>query len=75
MPAKLVKIGTRFLEVKSILLPSGNLLIPSRTEADRRMVEWREVEPGTSDHKRWLPVAVEEPDPRIPKPKRTRKAR
>lgn len=64
MPAKLIKIGGRFLEVKSIRLPNGNLLIPARREDDRRFAVWKEVEPGTSDFKRWSGVAVDEPDPR-----------
>lgn len=66
MPAKYVKMygSGRIVEIKSIRLANGNLLIPARATHDRTQVVWKEVEPGTSDHKRWLPVAVEEPDPR-----------
>lgn len=65
MPPKTIKLaGGRIIEIKSIRLANGNLLIPSRRADDRTQVEWREVEPGTGDHKRWLPVASDEPDPR-----------
>jgi len=65
MPAKYVKMHTgRVVEIKSVLLPSGNLVVPRRMEHDRKIVDWIEVVPGTSDHKRWLPVAVKEADPR-----------
>ena len=67
MTKKYVKFRSssgRVVEVYAIRLPSGALLIPSRHDADRRHFTWREVAPGTSDHKRWLPVAVDEPDPR-----------
>lgn len=65
MPAKLVKLhsGT-VVEVKSIRLAGGNLLVPRRRADDRSKWEWAEVEPWTSDFKRWEPVAVDEPDPR-----------
>lgn len=65
MPAKKMKLaGGRIVEIKSILLPSGNLLIPARDEADRNHMVWKEVEPGTSLHKRWWPVREPGPDPR-----------
>lgn len=65
MPAKRVKtFGGRVVEIKSILLPSGNLLIPRRMEFNRDMVEWVEVLPGASDFKRWFMVAENESDPR-----------
>jgi len=65
MPAKRVKLfGGRIVEIKSVLLPNGNLVISRRMAHDRNMVDWVEVAPGTSDHKRWLPVAVKEADPR-----------
>ncbi len=64
MPAKRLKLGGRIVEIKAIRLPNGNLLIPRRQAADRDQVELVEVRPGSSDHKRWLPVAVDEPDPR-----------
>lgn len=65
MPAKIMKLdGGRIVEIKSIRLSNGNLLIPRRKAEDRRQAEWAEVAPGTSDYKRWLPVAVDEPDPR-----------
>lgn len=65
MPAKTLKTDTgKILIIKSIRLPNGNLVIPSRAEHNRKEFAWREVAPGTSDYKRWLPVAVDEPDPR-----------
>lgn len=65
MPAKILKTDTgRVIVIKSVLLPNGNLLIPARMEEDRKTADWREVEPGTSDYKRWLPVAENEADPR-----------
>jgi hypothetical protein len=65
MPKKIVKLHSgRIVEIKSIRLANGNLLIPARSEEDRTVVVWQEVEPGTSLHKRWLPVAEDEPDPR-----------
>jgi hypothetical protein len=65
MPAKFVKLnGGRVVTVESIRLANGNLLIPRRREDDRTQVDWAEVEPGTSDYKRWLPVAEDKPDPR-----------
>ena len=65
MPAKTIKLfGGRVVEVKSIRLQNGNLLIPRRKADDWNQAEWAEVEPGSSDYKRWLPVAVDEPDPR-----------
>lgn len=67
MPAKVVKLaGGRTITIKSIKLANGNLLIPSRSPEDWHAVVWREVEPGTSDFKRWWPVAVDETDPREP---------
>ncbi len=67
MPAKRIKLfGGRVVELKAIRLPNGNLLIPHRQAADRAQVELVEVRPGTSDYKRWLPVAVDEPDSRQP---------
>lgn len=68
MPKKLLKMsGGRVVEIKSILLPSGNLLIPARDEADRDHMVWKEVAPGDSLHKRWWPVREPEPDPRLPR--------
>lgn len=65
MPAKTVKFPSgRKIEMKSIRLRNGNLVIPRRMEHDRTVVEWVEVKPGTSDFKRWSGVAVDEPDPR-----------
>jgi hypothetical protein len=65
MPPKQIKLaGGMRGTVKSIRLANGNLLILKRTEADRNEVEWVEVEPGTSDFKRWAPVACDEADPR-----------
>ena len=64
MAPKVVRTKYGKVTIKSINLSNGNLLIPSRSEADRDEIEWREVEPGTSDFKRWSSVAVNEPDPR-----------
>lgn len=64
MPAKRVKTESgRIVEVKSIRLANGNLLVPRRNRAESR-AEWVEVRPGEPEFKRWLPVAVDEPDPR-----------
>lgn len=64
MPAKIIKMQSgRKVEVKSILLPNGNLVILKRPPDGSRHV-WTEVRPGTSDFKRWFGVAVQEPDPR-----------
>lgn len=66
MPAKTVKLygSGRMVEVKSIRLPNGSLLIPERMPHDRTSVHWVMVKPGTSLFKRWAGVAVDEPDPR-----------
>lgn len=65
MPAKTIKLRSgRIVVMKSIRLANGNLLIPKRNEFDRARVDWVEVEPGTSDFKRWSSVAVDEADPR-----------
>lgn len=65
MPNKTIKLnGGRIVEVESIRLANGNLLIPSRHPDDRSQAVWAEVEAGSSDYKRWLPVAVDKPDPR-----------
>jgi len=65
MPAKKVTLRSgQVVVIKSIRLPNGNLLIPKRAEHDRTEVGWVEVEPGTSDFKRWSHVAEDEPDPR-----------
>jgi hypothetical protein len=65
MPSKFKKLnGGRMVEIKSIHLQNGNLLIPSRHPENRKQMAWLEVEPGTSLYKRWLPVAVDESDPR-----------
>ena len=64
MAPKVIRTKYGKITIKSINLENGNLLIPSRSEADRDEIEWREVEPGTSDFKRWSFVAVDEPDPR-----------
>lgn len=65
MPAKQIKLnGGRVVTVESIRLKNGNLLIPKRREDDPTLTKLVEVKPGSSDHKRWLPVAVDGPDPR-----------
>jgi hypothetical protein len=65
MPAKTIKLQTgQRVTVQAVRLPSGNLVIPSRHPDDRDVATWREVAPGDADHKRWLPVAVDGPDPR-----------
>jgi hypothetical protein len=64
MPAKRIKTASgRIVEVKAIRLPNGNLLVPRRNRAENR-AEWAEVAPGSPEFKRWLPVAVDEADPR-----------
>lgn len=66
MPAKQVRThGGRWITVKSVRLPNGHLVIPQRMAHDRTVTEWVEVMPGSSEHKRWLPVAEDEPDPRL----------
>lgn len=61
---KIIKTGTgRHIEVKSIRLKNGHLLVPRRNRATN-MAEWAEVAPGEPEYKRWLPVASDEPDPR-----------
>lgn len=63
MPAKIIKTDSgRIIILKSVMLSNGNLLIPKRLEHG---VDWVEVDPTSADYKRWLPVAVDEPDPRI----------
>ncbi len=64
MAPKTIRTKHGKLMMKSILLQNGNLLIPSRAEHDRDELTWKEVQPGSSDFKRWLPVSVQEPDPR-----------
>ena len=64
MAAKIIKIGGRKIRIYSVKLPNGNLVIPKRMEHDRNEVDWVEVAPGSSDHKRWSFVACEEADPR-----------
>jgi hypothetical protein len=65
MPAKLKKFnGGRTVAIKSIHLANGNLLVPQRDPRDRSEVVWVEVTPDSSLYKRWLPVGVNEPDPR-----------
>lgn len=65
MPAKTIKLnGGRIVTIESIRLPNGNLLIPGRDPSDRARAIWVEAEPGTSEYKRWLPVAEDKPDPR-----------
>jgi hypothetical protein len=65
MPKKIIKLHTgQRIEIKAVRLDNGNLVIPARHEKDRSEPIWIEVTPGTSDYKRWLPVAVDEPDPR-----------
>lgn len=70
MPPKKIKLfGGREVEVKSWLLPTGNLLILQRKpKPNRDQLEYVEVSPGTSDYKRWYGVHVivpdQEPDPR-----------
>jgi hypothetical protein len=64
MPAKHIKTASgRVVAVKSIRLANGNLLVPRRDRATNRAV-WAEVKPGEPEYKRWLPVAVDEADPR-----------
>ena len=65
MPAKVIKTHTgRIVTIESIRLKNGNLLIPGRDPKDRTQAIWVEVAPGSSDYKRWLPVAEDKPDPR-----------
>lgn len=65
MSSKQLKTHTgRIVHMESIRLSNGNLLIPGRHPDDRSQAVWMEVEPGSSDYKRWLPVAVDKPDPR-----------
>lgn len=66
MPAKTIKLNSgRIVVIESIRLKNGNLLIPRRRTDDWSLTELVEVEPGTSEYKRWLPVAEDKPDPRI----------
>lgn len=52
----------------SVLLPNGNLVIPKIMERDPFVSCWVEVEPGTSDFKRWFPRhETNHPDPRTMK--------
>lgn len=53
----------RMVAVKSIRLSNGNLLIPKLDRATNR-AEWVEVTPAQPEYKRWMPVSVDEPDPR-----------
>lgn len=57
----------RLVVLKSVLLENGNLLIPQKFVAKdgSRYADWVEVEPGTSNYKRWFTVMSEEPDPRL----------
>ena len=65
MPKKIVKTHTgRIVEIYSILLPNGNLLIPGRNAEDRTQAEWQEFPPGTSEYKRWFGVSEAGSDPR-----------
>ena len=65
MPAKTIKLATgHTITIESIRLKNGNLLIPGRDPNDRTQATWVEVEPGSSDYKRWLPVSEDKPDPR-----------
>jgi hypothetical protein len=66
MPAKVIKVfgsGAK-VAIKAIRLSNGNLLITKRMDHDRTQVYWAEVDPSTSDFKRWSSVIVDEPDPR-----------
>jgi hypothetical protein len=64
MSAKVVKTAAaRMIEVKSIKLRNGNLLVPRRNRETNR-ADWAEVTRDDPDYKRWWPVAVDEPDPR-----------
>lgn len=65
MPAKFKKLGGRMVEIKSIKLANGNLLVPARHVDNRKVFVWLEVTPDDSLFKRWSTVAVDEPDPRI----------
>jgi hypothetical protein len=65
MPAKRVKTNSgRHVEIKAVRLENGNLLTVARMPHDRNIAAWVEVEPGTKDYERWLPVACDHPDPR-----------
>lgn len=64
MAPKVIRTKFGKVTIKSIQLVNGNLLIPSRADNDRYEIAWKEVEPGTSDYKRWSHVSVVEPDPR-----------
>lgn len=67
MPAKVIKnkFTGRKMEIFSVLLPNGNLVIPKILRRGKpNFVGWVEVAPGDSDHKRWWPVRDERPDPR-----------
>ena len=65
MPRKIVKTHSgRIVEIYSIRLPNGNLLIQVPDPADRSKAIWSEVKPGSSEFKRWLPVAEDGADPR-----------
>ena len=64
MPAKFIKMGGKIHTIKSVLLSNGNLLIPKREEGGKTETDWTEVEPGTSDFKRWFGLHEIESDPR-----------
>lgn len=50
--------------VKSILLPSGNLVVPKIMKRNPFVSCWVEIVPGSSDYKRWWPMREKERDPR-----------
>ena len=65
MPPKVRKLRSgKTIILKSIHLVNGNLLVRTRSTADRTIPQWTEVAPGDPLYKRWLPVASTEPDPR-----------
>lgn len=67
MPAKriyLKHVRNKPTYIKSVLLPNGNLVIPKIISRNPYVARWVEVEPGTSDFKRWFTVHVVETDPR-----------
>lgn len=51
--------------LRSVLLPNGNLVVPSIVrKKPKKLTAWIEVEPGTSKFKFWWPVHEEAVDPR-----------
>lgn len=65
MASKTLKMHSgRVIVFKSILLESGNLLIPARMGHDSTLAAWAEVVPDSKDYRRWIGVAESEADPR-----------